>query len=276
MSCRSPPLKHRRCPEIMIPDVKLPPGYRLQRHVEIDSTNSEARRLAGTGEAGPLWILAERQSAGRGRRGRAWISPVGNLTCTLLLRPQCSPAKAGELSFVAGLALHDATTSLVSPEGVGEVALKWPNDLLIAGKKASGILLESESDGRTDVAWLAIGIGLNLAHYPEDTPYPATSLKAQGGTVPSIEDVLVALATAFDRWFLLWKAPEGFATVRKAWLARARGLGEKITVRLGDETLEGVFEGIAHDGALQLRLDGGSIRSISAGDVFFGSSGEEG
>ena len=192
--------------------------------------------------------------------------------CTLLLRPACSPAKAGELSFVAGLALHDATSALVSADAAAKVALKWPNDLLIDGKKASGILLESESDGKADVAWLAIGIGLNLAHHPKDTPYPATCLKAQTGKAPAIGDALTALAAAFQYWFAVWQAPKGFSAVRRAWLERARGLGETITVRLSNEVLEGTFEGIAPDGALQLRLGGGTIRLISAGDVFFGSS----
>ena len=196
--------------------------------------------------------------------------------CTLLLRPACSPAKAGELSFVAGLALHEATCALVSADVATKVALKWPNDLLVDGKKASGILLESESDGSADVAWLAIGIGLNLAHHPEDTPYPATCLKAQTGMAPTIEDALTELSAAFDRWFKLWQAPEGFAAVRQAWLERARGVGETITVRLSKEVLEGTFEGIAPDGALQLRLGGGTTRLISAGDVFFGSSGGTG
>ncbi|PCJ71210.1 MAG: biotin--[acetyl-CoA-carboxylase] ligase [Rhodobiaceae bacterium] len=260
----------------MTADVRLPLGYDLRRHVEIDSTNEEARRLANAGEPGPVWIVTERQTAGRGRRGRTWVSPAGNLMCTLLLRPACSPAKAGELSFVAGLALHDATSALVSADVAAKVALKWPNDLLIDGKKASGILLESESDGKADVAWLAIGIGLNLAHHPEDTPYPATCLKAQTGDAPSIEDALTALAVAFEHWFAVWQAPEGFAAVRQAWLERARGLGETITVRLSNEVLEGIFEGIAPEGALQLRLGGGTVRLISAGDVFFGSGGGTG
>lgn len=260
----------------MVVDVKLPQGYALQRHVEIDSTNEEARRLANAGAIGPLWILSERQTAGRGRRGRTWVSPAGNLMCTLLLRPECSPAKAGELSFVAGLALHDAITSLVSPDVSAKVALKWPNDLLIDGEKASGILLESESDGSADVAWLAVGIGLNLAHFPEDTPYPATSLKEWTGTAPTIERALGSLAEGFDHWFGCWKKPDGFAAVRRAWLERAQGLGEKITVRLANEVLEGVFDGIAPDGALQLRLGDGTIRLVSAGDVFFGSNVETG
>jgi len=256
----------------MVAEVNLPSGYNLRTHVEIDSTNEEARRLASSGEAGPTWIVTESQTAGRGRRGRTWVSPVGNLMCTLLMRPGCSPAKAAELSFVAGLALHAAASSLMPPEFVDTITLKWPNDLLIDGKKASGILLESESDGSAHVAWLAIGIGLNLAHFPDDTPYPATSIAAECGRTPSIEQALSALATSFEHWVRLWQAPDGFEAIRRAWLARARGVGQVITVRLSNEEIEGTFEDLASDGALQLRLTDHSLRSVSAGDVFFGSN----
>jgi len=251
----------------------LPAGYRLSRHDEIDSTNEEAKRLAAAGSPGPVWIVAERQTAGRGRRGRSWTSPTGNLMCTLLLRPGCGPAEAGQLSFVAGLALHEAATALL-PEGVAQKAkLKWPNDLLLDGKKASGILLESESVGGTDVSWLAVGIGLNLAHYPEDTPYPATSLLAESGQSVTVERALTSLAVSFDRWYAIWQQPGGFEAVRKAWLQRAQGVGEEITVRLADETLVGVFQDLSTEGALQLKLPTGEFREIAAGDVFFGRDG---
>ncbi len=257
-----------------MPDnLAVPAGYALNRHSEIDSTNEEAKRLAASGVRGPVWIVADRQTAGRGRRGRAWTSPVGNLMCTLLLRPKCGPAEAGELSFVAGLALHDAASMLLPDEVSGTISLKWPNDLLIDSKKASGILLESESTGSAEVNWLAIGIGLNLVHFPEDTPYPATSLEAEGGRSCSVESALTGLAAAFDRWYATWQQPGGFNSIREAWLKRARGIGEEITVRLSDDTLVGTFEDLSADGALQLRLATGELREIAAGDVFFGSSG---
>jgi BirA family transcriptional regulator, biotin operon repressor / biotin---[acetyl-CoA-carboxylase] ligase len=254
--------------------IVLPAGYTLSRHDEIDSTNEEAKRLAAAGSPGPVWIVADRQTAGRGRRGRAWTSPTGNLMCTLLLRPGCGPAEAGELSFVAGLALHDAASALLPDDVVQNVKLKWPNDLLIDGKKASGILLESESVGGINVSWLAIGIGLNLAHYPDDTPYPATSLKAESkGSSYPVERALTALAAAFDRWYAIWQQPGGFEAVRKAWLQRAQGVGEEITVRLADETLVGVFQDLSTEGALQLKLPTGEFLAITAGDVFFGRDG---
>ncbi len=255
----------------MAENVVLPAGYTLSRHAEIDSTNEEAKRLAANGASGPVWIVAERQTAGRGRRGRAWTSPTGNLMCTLLLRPACGPAEAGELSFVAGLALHDAASMLLPDEVAAKVSLKWPNDLLIDGKKASGILLESESAGGAEVSWLAIGIGLNLVDFPKDTPYPATSLQAEGGAITSVERALTALAASFDRWYAVWQQPQGFAAVREAWVQRAKGVGEEITVRLADETLVGTFEDLSEDGSLQLRLPSGALHPIAAGDVFFGT-----
>ncbi|WOF73703.1 biotin--[acetyl-CoA-carboxylase] ligase [Parvibaculaceae bacterium PLY_AMNH_Bact1] len=257
-----------------MPDaLAVPAGYKLNRHGEIDSTNEEAKRLAASGVSGPVWIVADTQTAGRGRRGRAWTSPIGNLMCTLLLRPGCGPAEAGELSFVAGLALHDAASQLLSDEVSSKVSLKWPNDLLIDGKKASGILLESESAGGLEVSWLAIGIGLNLVHFPNDTPYPATSLQAESGVVYSVGYALTALAAAFDKWYATWQQPGGFNAIREAWLKSARGVGQKITVRLADETLVGTFEGLSEDGALQLRLPSGARQQIAAGDVFFGAGG---
>lgn len=255
----------------MAESIVLPTGYALSHHAEIDSTNEEAKRLAAAGTKGPVWIVADRQTAGRGRRGRAWSSPVGNLMCTLLMRPNCGPAEAGELSFVAGLALHEAATLLLPGSLSAKVSLKWPNDLLLDGKKASGILLESESAGGAEVSWLAIGIGLNLVHFPKDTPYPATSLQAESGETTTVDRTLTALAASFDKWYAVWQQPQGFSQVRKAWLQRAQGLGQEITVRLAEKTLVGTFEDLSEEGALQLRLPTGALQPIAAGDVFFGT-----
>lgn len=249
----------------------LPQGYKLAWFEELDSTNSQARRMGEQGEEGPVWIVAERQTAGRGRRGRAWASPSGNLMCTLYLRPRCSPAKAGELSFVAGLALHDAASAIAGPAFSDIIRLKWPNDLLLGGKKASGILLESATQGSGEVSWLAVGIGLNLAEFPEGTEFPATSLAAETGQQVSPREAIAVLAHAFDKWLKIWQGPEGFKPLRDAWAGRAAGLGGTITARLPEETVAGTFVGLDEDGALRLRLDTGAERAISAGDVFFGT-----
>ena len=238
---------------------------------ELDSTNAEARRLAETGEGGPLWLAARRQTAGRGRRGRAWETSEGNLAASLLAVIDKPPAEAAQLSFVTALAVADLASVYV-PDAL--VRFKWPNDLLVAGAKASGILIESgtQPDGGL---WLAIGVGVNLAQAPCDLPYPATALAAHlrpGTVTPTPEEALARLATLMavriDQWL-----GEGFAAVRRAWLDRAIGIGEACTARLGDgAALEGVAEGLDIDGALLLRMDDGRVRRIAAGDVFFGNA----
>lgn len=247
----------------------LPAGIAHRAFAEIDSTNEEAKRLGEAGEQGPVWITAERQTAGRGRRGREWVSPSGNFMGTLFLRPQAGPRKAAELSFVAAVAVHDAVDGLLPPALRPGLKLKWPNDLLHDGRKLAGILLESSGIAGGELAWLAIGIGINLAQYPDKVEFPATSLAALG--IPDVTpmDALERLAAAFDRRLGEWCDVQGFAAIRDAWLARAGGLGETIVVRLADESFEGTFVGLAADGALEVRTPSGDLRRISAGDVFF-------
>jgi len=247
----------------------LPAGTSHKAFVEIDSTNEEARRLGETGEPGPVWITAEIQTAGRGRRGREWVSPSGNFMGSLFLRPQATPRKAAELSFVAAVAVHDAVASLLKPALRPGLKLKWPNDLLHEGRKCAGILLESSGVAGAELAWLAIGIGINLTQFPDNVEYPATSLAALGEADITPGDALTALASAFDRRLKQWRDVQGFAAIRDAWLQRAAGLGGPITVRLADETFSGTFEGLGIDGSLEVRLDDGSLRLVSAGDVFF-------
>ena len=241
--------------------ISWPRGYALARHAELDSTNSEARRLAEKGEAGPLWILAEKQTAGRGRRGRSWETLPGNLAATLLLRPQSPPGPVGQLSFAAALSVADVA-SHVAPKAC--VTVKWPNDVLVEGKKTAGILLES-GDAPTG-AWLAVGIGINLAAAPEGTEFPATAL-AQFASPPSPDEALTLLARSFAHWYAGWMSG-GFETLRTAWLARAGGLGLPIRARLPHETRHGLFEGIDASGALLLN-EQGRISAIAAGEVFF-------
>jgi len=244
-----------------------PQGYRRAAHSELDSTNSEARRLAEAGEPGPLWITATRQTAGRGRRGRVWDSGQGNLAATLLLRPEAPAAIVGQLSFAAALAVAEMAAHF-APQAA--ITVKWPNDVLAEGRKLAGILLEA---GPTPQGiWLAIGVGVNLASFPQGTEFPATSLVevglAQLGiAAPSSDAALTVLAARFAHWYALWMS-EGFETVRAAWLARAGGLGLPIRARLPHETREGVFEGIDSAGALLLN-EQGQVRAIAAGEVFF-------
>jgi BirA family biotin operon repressor/biotin-[acetyl-CoA-carboxylase] ligase len=245
----------------------LATGYRALVLGEVDSTNAEAKRRAEEGEAGGLWILARRQTAGRGRRGRAWASKPGNLMATLLLRPEVTAARSAELSFVASLAVAETFEAL----GASKCALKWPNDVLIQDAKAAGILLESSGTAGGSPDWLAVGFGLNLAWAPADTPYPATALASHiDGLPPDPETVLPILARAWVRRYDTW-AREGFAPIRAAWLERARGLGEPLVARLGTREVSGVFRDLDENGALVLETASGR-RVISAGEVFFARS----
>ena len=241
-----------------------PGGYALKEFESIDSTNEEARRMASAGEVGPVWISAARQTAGRGRRGRAWESPSGNIAATLLLRPKRPPAEAAQLSFVAALAAADAIHRFA---GGSRVEVKWPNDVLAERQKIAGILLESAS-GEGRLEWLAIGIGINLARHPDGTEFPATSLAALGIPPPNPRDALARLANEWAKWYDIWTVG-GFRDIRDAWLARAANLGMRIRARLHKEETAGVFEGIDESGALILREARDRVRVIAAGEVFF-------
>ena len=235
----------------------------------IDSTNAEARRRAEAGETVSQWIVARRQSAGRGRRGREWNSETGNLFATLMTLTGKAPAEAAQVTFLAALAVTDLLDAFAVP---GSVSIKWPNDVLIDGVKACGILVESGAHD-TGPLWLAVGVGVNLAHAPEGTERPATSLAAHLRSdiayPPSIDAAATVLAEAFAVWQSRWHSL-GFQPVLDAWIARTSGLDGPCVARLGHETVEGTAEGVAPDGALRLRTADGDLRLISAGDVFFG------
>lgn len=242
-------------------------GYRLIVRDEVGSTMEEARRALQQGDPGQLWIVARSQNAGRGRHGRQWTSPPGNLYASLLLVNPCEPALAPQLGFVAGLALHDAAarvTGLAAPR----LALKWPNDLLVDGAKCSGLLLEGES-GAGRFAVIA-GLGVNIASCAQGTPYPASFLRAHAPDV-TIEATLVALAEAFAERFAIWQRPGGFGPTRQAWLERAAFLGQTITIRPPSGAVTGVFSGLDPAGRLLLETPGG-IRAFDAGDLFFGAA----
>lgn len=242
-------------------------GYRLIVRDEVASTMEEARRALDQGDPGKLWIIARSQSAGRGRHGRSWGSPPGNLYASLLLVEPCEMALAPQLGFVAGLALHDAAAR-VTGLGAPQLALKWPNDLLIGRAKIAGLLLEGES--RVGRFAVTIGMGVNVASRPEDTPYPASFVKevAPGAT---IETLLAALGEAWVSRFSAWSLPGGFGSTRAAWLERAAFLGETITLRLAEGAVSGRFAGLDSSGRLQLETAEG-FRVVDAGDLYFGTS----
>jgi BirA family transcriptional regulator, biotin operon repressor / biotin---[acetyl-CoA-carboxylase] ligase len=232
-------------------------GVRLIAHDVLDSTNAEALRLVRQGECGPLWITAARQTAGRGRRGRTWISEPGNLYATLLLTAPGPTEHWPQLSFVAALAVHDAIVGLAA--GIApRLAIKWPNDILLAGGKVAGVLIEGEASGA-----VAVGIGVNCASHPVDTTQPAVDLSGFG---VSPQTLLAALIVGMRNRLMQWDAGAGFSRIRAEWLDRAAGLGQEIRVRLADRELAGRFETIDRAGGLVLRSPGGDI-TIAAGDV---------
>lgn len=236
---------------------------------EIGSTNAEARRLGEGGEAGPLWIAAHRQTAGRGRRGRAWESGSGNLSATLLAVTSRPPAEAAQLSFVVALAVRELAAGY-APESL--LRVKWPNDVLLDGRKLSGVLIESGRRPGGEL-WMAIGVGVNLAWAPTGMELPATSLAAhlKAGILepPAPEAALEALSRILARRVSDWSA-SGFGAVREEWTRAAAGMGGRCVARLGEGELPGLAEGLDVDGALLLRLESGELRRITAGDVFFG------
>ncbi|MDG1376512.1 MAG: biotin--[acetyl-CoA-carboxylase] ligase [Yoonia sp.] len=231
----------------------------------VDSTMSEAARCAAS-ITRPTWIMAQSQTAARGRRGRAWVTPAGNLNATLLFKPKATSAQAAQRSFVAANALYQALALYVPSE---KLSLKWPNDVLLKGGKVAGILLESSGQGGL-VDWLSIGVGVNLQHIPEavqDAAFAPTSLKAAGGMDVAPADFLAALAQAYaDQEGIYLR--QGFGQIREMWLKNAARLGEVITARTAREEISGIFDTIDADGNLVL-ISGQGRQAIPAADVYF-------
>ena len=235
---------------------------RIIHFERIDSTNSEARRLAGQGERGPIWIRADEQTGGRGRLGRAWISQPGNLHATFLFTIAGGPEIAAQVSFVAALAVYDLVRALLPHV---KPLIKWPNDVLIGGAKFCGLLAEVAAHNPT---MIALGCGINVAHAPEDTPYPVTAL-ARHGAMPELGLLLDELDARLGNRLAIWNEGRGFAAIRADWMALAAGLNEAAVAVLGETEIHGVVRGLAADGALILELADGNRQHIHAGEVRF-------
>lgn len=239
----------------------LPDGWRLETFSETDGTNAELLRRAEGGEAEGLALRADVQIAGRGRRGRSWYSPKGNLYFSVLIDTE--PVLAGQIGFAAALALIEAIEAVVG-KSLPELKCKWPNDLLWQGEKVAGLLLEMAPDR----GQIVLGMGVNLVPMDVvDAVYPVGSL-SDFAIAP--QDLALSVCGALARWIETWRMM-GFAPLRRAWLERANGLGEAVTVRLPNEVFEGTFEDLAKDGALLLNQGADGVKSVSAGEVFFGS-----
>jgi BirA family biotin operon repressor/biotin-[acetyl-CoA-carboxylase] ligase len=239
-------------------------GVRLIAYDTLGSTNAEALAAGRAGERGPLWITAARQTSGRGRRGNMWVSEPGNLYASLLLTDAAPAAHLPELCFVVALGVRDAVCA-AAPQLAPEVKLKWPNDLLLAGAKLAGILIEAESVGGRTIT--AAGIGVNCAHHPDSLAYPATNLAAHGPAVGPAA-LMTELSRAMAARLGQWNRGAWFAAIRAEWLSHAAGLGGAIQVRLSDRELTGTFETLDPAGRLLLRLPGGALEAITAGEVF--------
>ncbi len=206
-----------------------------------------------------MWLRAAVQTGGRGRQGRAWDSPTGNLHASTLLRHRAADPPAPTLALVAAVALHEVLSAYTAAP---DLRLKWPNDVMLGGAKLSGILLEKAGDA------VVIGFGVNLAWHPAGLGRPVTSLPAAGAAAPDPDVFLHDLAGAFARWVSRWRG-EGLGPVRGAWLAAAHPIGTPLLARGADGgAIEGLFDGLAEDGALRLRLADGSRHVMHAGDVF--------
>ncbi|KJC35901.1 biotin [Bradyrhizobium sp. LTSP885] len=250
-------------------------GYKLAAFDQIGSTNAEAMRLAREGERGPMWFVTPEQTAGRGRRQRAWVAPRGNLASSVLEVMDVQPAVAATLGFAAGLSLV-AALQRVSIEaalrlgpGSPKYTLKWPNDVLADGKKLSGILLEAETIG--DRLAVVVGIGTNVVAAPEGTPTPAVSLAALGVQIGA-EELFRALSDAWVEFRGIWDNGGGFADIRRLWLERAAGLGDRVAIQTGNAALEGTFDTIDDTGCLIVRTADGRRMPVTAGEVYFGSA----
>ena len=257
-------------------------GYRLHGFDSVGSTSTEAVRAVQAGDIGDVWFAALRQTEGRGRRGRQWETPHGNLAASLLVVPDCDPAITATLGFVAGVALNRALGSLVPGAEVklgidgadgqdkSRIALKWPNDVLADGAKLAGVLLEAQKrpDGRMAIV---IGMGVNVVAAPEGLPYPAASISALGWDVTA-EAILGALTDEWVDAVELWDGGRNVAGILELWRSSAAGIGAPVAVSRDGEVVRGVFETIDDAGRLIVRSNDNSRVAITAGDVHFGAT----
>ena len=250
------------------------PSHRIIHLSETASTNADAMRLAHSGEALPLWVSAARQTAGRGRAGRTWVSNEGNLQASLAIRSNAPLATAGQLSLLAGVALLDAVQSIAPAAKASGLRLKWPNDILIGRSKAGGILVECTQTSGQSGFLAVIGFGLNVAAYPRDLGRAATSLSEHGIGVAAAE-VLGSLASSMDGWLQVWRGSAGFGNVRAAWLEHAGPIGEAITVQSKTGPVSGTYQGLDPSGALLASIDG-RLQTVTYGDVVIVEPGPDG
>lgn len=239
-------------------------GYRLEAFDSVGSTNTEAVARIKAGEQGPLWLVTGHQTAGRGRRNRAWTAPPGNLAATVFEVIDIAPAQAATLGFAAGVAMVEALRSFGIP-----AELKWPNDVLLGGAKLCGILLEAEQVG--DRLAVIVGTGCNVVAAPPDLPYAVASL-ADAGHAISAEQLFAVFSDKWADTRALWDKGRGMPELRTRWLAHAAGVGKPVAVQIGERRISGIFETLDESGHLIVVTDDGKRMPIASGEVFFGEA----
>ena len=259
----------------------LSAGYRLAAFDKVGSTNTEAMAHARSGESGSIWFATTEQTAGKGRRQRAWIAPRGNLASSVLEVIDVAPATAATLGFAAGLAIASALQQVSIEANLRRAGsdpldfkLKWPNDVLVDRQKLVGISLEAETVAGNRLA-VVVGIGTNVIAAPTGTPTPAVSLAALGVHVGA-EELFAVLSDAWVEFRGIWDDGRGFGEIRRLWLERAAGLGERVAIQTGNATVEGTFDTIDNTGCLMVRTAEGKHLPIAAGEVYFGSAASVG
>jgi BirA family biotin operon repressor/biotin-[acetyl-CoA-carboxylase] ligase len=256
-------------------------GYRLAAYDQVGSTNTEAMAHAREGKPGSAWFVTTEQTAGKGRRQRAWIAPRGNLASSVLEIVDVPPATAATLGFAAGLSIASALQQVGVEANLRRAGadplkflLKWPNDVLVEKQKLVGISLEAEAVAGNRLAVVA-GIGTNVVAAPTGTPTPAVSLAALGVQV-SAEELFAVLSDAWVEFHGIWDNGRGFGEIRRLWLDRAAGLGERVAIQTGKAIVEGTFDTIDETGCLMVRTAEGKLLPIAAGEVYFGSAASVG
>jgi BirA family biotin operon repressor/biotin-[acetyl-CoA-carboxylase] ligase len=238
--------------------------FTLYDYPVVGSTNDEAKVLLAQGATEGTVVRAQRQTAGRGRRGRRWISESGNLYCSIILTPDCSLSQASQLSFVIAVAVGQTILPFLTSPHL--LSYKWPNDLLLQKEKVAGILIETESQGGQTAKACVVGIGLNLNSIPDHPAYPVTALKNHA-KLNLISDVLFSgLLEQVKSVYQIWQH-EGFNPIREAWMERAYGLGQEMTITVGTKEISGQFTGLSPDGALLLKEKNGFVHKFMSAEI---------
>jgi BirA family biotin operon repressor/biotin-[acetyl-CoA-carboxylase] ligase len=239
-------------------------NFTVHEYVTLGSTNDEAKALLKQGAREGTVVKASTQTAGRGRRGRQWISEPGNLYFSFILEPECSLVQASQLSFVVAIAVGEAILPFLKTPDI--LSYKWPNDLLLNKEKVAGILIETESDGGQMVDACVVGIGVNLNALPNHPAYPVTTLNQHTTTNVSLDLLFLDILEQIKKYYQIWKQV-GFGPIREKWLEPAHSLGQNLSITVGEATICGKFNGLSQDGALLLEREDGFVQKFMSAEV---------